>query len=554
MRNIEFSARDKHGMKIKLGDTTVTMMGNVYSVSKSPTMFDLLNEYFKFLATDKPDRLENLATVYESIGAELLSVTPGSPPEEMLRNWAYAIMDNMEYEHMLGWLQRTEHFVLPLGIQLEFNSNIITDALGSREQTYIKDDYIRLAALALISKAMLPAYSMFISTSTTIPHTKIRDYVIFKEINGHRLFQTDAMDKLRAYISKTMEKYVGNRASSNTTSKLEIQVNIAMHGLSLEDLDDVMLAGIFVSKLPTSNITENGSKSNLVTNIHSFIKNTLTFESFTKQKLADKKVADTQKDAEDKTSSLEKYNTVTSKLMLGSIVELNWFYRDLRNVIDKYYPDYKLRITRIEATKNRLLAYPDLEINTAQSTLLAWALTGTIDPRAIPYLEKDTMCGLLGLAAEYLWQIDLKELSLVVSSVGERSQDSLKTLYSTSRIPREIQNELLLHYPYKQRVMNNRRKQRLLDNLAAGYTDPLPEDTATNTPVFNVIKDLTKGIYDTVWNVTCSSEELLEVTSEISKTLTLSRDIKTQLAKLLIHNSKRVIKNKEETTDVSTAS
>lgn len=524
MFTVDTRRKDVH-IIITKDDDKLSFIGNHYRSfmqknDNNLTAFDFLIEYIKFRCSKDPTYDVGLYKLYSSAMDVLGAYSTTEVINKQLQEVMFKIIDHLDYNTIRNWIPTFSGFTVPTAVNVEFDDIIIRDGLGTREQTYVRDDYIGLSSLAVIFKALLPIWSHYIFIRSIDIAYILRDYYVFNLIHEHPVFSSDAFNKLQIYVDTTKEKQLGGGVLSSARSDAT-PMNLAMKGINSEDLSDWLIAGIVIRKLPVSDIVEINSNSNLITNIYGFVKQKLTFTPDVKSRITDKNSDNNAIDDEDKTSTLEQYNTITSNLAPGHIVEINWYYGNVYKICKKFYSDVPIKLVdRFSSNCNVLL---DREISYPQRVLVGWVLKKALDPRAIPYMSKKTLVGMIALAAAVLWKNDHKYLSLLLSGfkrIKSDNDDVIALVEFKSRISKDLKEELIIYYPFHNLMRTT-------------------NDQNTVNPILGAINILSNEIFNNIWVTTGTKDMVIETQGEYSNILHIRHDIKILLVKLIIQLGKK---------------
>lgn len=484
-----------------------TLKFNVVSfMRKSFVKFDVfeeINQYWATLSaesqTDLFNRFKNVKTAFdESWGSNQLSSSLNTAVVELMD---FYDLGNVEY-----WLTYKSNVTFPANQEAEYVVDI--DKRGNREKTYIKSDYRKLVVVSLLFRTMIPVWGEYIARTRHETGTVFKEYYAFQLLNGSKIMECEAMDKLRLYI----EQVVGPDA---------FNINTVMGGISSEDFPVWMLGLVSVRRLCIGDIRGVDQQSNLVTFIWAFITQKVASpENNTATAMKDKSLTNTGGDAENKLSMLERFK-VTQSISIGEVGEINHAVSNYKELAFKLSDSMTVElfnecIATAHLLNNKRLLDP-------QMSIARWVLSPVISPRGLMYLPKETIVNCLGLCQAVLLSKGHYYLGLMVTAYANVNDNeiSLSGVDTRARIPKEMSDEISRYFPYT-KMSGNRKTQLKITNMAIQSIDLLVNDLSS-----------------VEWVMSASPKHIaLYFGQNQTKRIPVIHEIKIEIAKLILEIAK----------------
>lgn len=347
------------------------------------------------------------------------------------------LLDAHNLKDAQHWILFHSGVYLPPNLEKEYNNT--TNSPGSREQTYLKEDYIKLVTLTLILRTMIPVWGEFICRTRQEAGNNFKEYYAFQLICKSQLAYSEAIEKLTTYIEYSIIPDKSKSAS-------------IIGGISTEDFPIWVLGLVLVRRLCLGDISGVNQKATLVTYIYKYITqkvkgNDSNFAGMVKDKIFD----DSGSDGDSNISKLEGYKA-KQEIPAGDIILLEYAMRDTYAVAKKLAPsmDTALLTRALETT----LVLNDNVIYDPQIAILQWVMKPVISPRGILYLCKSTIVRLLALCQSVLIHRGHYAIAGLCTSVVNSNINEIQIsgVDSRARIPKELLEQLFIYYPFTKRV------------------------------------------------------------------------------------------------------
>ena len=179
----------------------------VRNVKEIDRAFSVLNNYVQWRGDEY---IEKLYREYETISNLANDYTIASDAESDAIKAKFTIeltkiIDMLDSNSIYDFISVVQPLEIPAVIKSEFDTTMVTDGVGSRDQTYIEEDYKQLMVLIVIFKAITgPLAQMIFSTDDG--SKKMPDLQMLDMIRQQPIAQGAGFKKLVAYVRSTVEK------------------------------------------------------------------------------------------------------------------------------------------------------------------------------------------------------------------------------------------------------------------------------------------------------------------------------------------------------------
>lgn len=471
----------------------------------NPNQFLLLNAYCDYKGEQfKEELFKRYIKSREGIGYKVYPLP---------RHIVDPIFDMFDIMDIYNFLKSVYKLQAPSVLMDEFDDMIERDGRGTRVQTYTKDDYLELASLVLIIKAVIGPIGEFAYVNRSGLDSVLRDYLLFNFFKYPRVYNSPPMVKLLGLIDKLVN------LPTNTEDVDSIRVIEKL--LSKDEVPIAVTAIVVLQKLPVACVVDDNSDKHIVTKIYNYVNNKLKAPGDVTKTIRKKtELVDSESSTGDKESTIESLRVVTA-ISEGNMIEMDWSIDTIekvlyqlpkknRDIIDQKALQDAIQFTKVFANSN---------VTKQQVNILGFIFKDVIDPRSLDYVTIDSIINLLAIGFAYLWGMGYKTLALLLVSQQDTNKElslSINLTANRSRIPKEMKDTLDELFPYK-RVKN----EEVHENLA--------EETITS---------LTNALFNMKWIHTAKEEYILEVHGDRNPNKILPADLKIQLAKFIIDHER----------------
>lgn len=453
-----------------------------------------MNEYIKVdeILYDSMNRVELMPLPYELVNG---------------------ILGLFNIDEMFHFIKNVYRLQPLKSLREEFDDKIIEDGLGTRVQTYIKDDYLELVSLVQILKTVVGPIGEFGYMNSTELGKVHHHYTLFNFLTQHEVYETRPFQKLLGLVNKVIETI--------SRSEEESAIRIIEKQIPSDELGNWILSVAIIQKVAMAVIIDDTDVKNVITRTYNFVNNKLQNKGDTANSIrAKKSMMDAEVGDSDPESVLEAYRIV-SELPKGIVVELNWaIYYDILKNPKKFDKNIDLEIFKNALVFTERLY--DAKLTKLQIDILGWIFKDVIDPRSLNYVSIESIVGLMALAFSFLWSNGFKDLALLLTAIPNEYDGAVVINITTnrSRLTKELKTELDILYPFKKIIVATTGTREV--NLAEIS-----------------INEVTDEIYKYRWIYSASNEYIMEVNRNTSRNVEVQADLKIRLAELIIFINKR---------------
>lgn len=407
-------------------------------------LFDVLNGYLEYKGEEFQKRLFK---EYEK-AKEILAVSVLNPgieplPTELING----ILDMFDLEDMEAYIKRSGMVGIPDMLKTTYDASIEINDLGSREQTYLRSDYYKLAALINVLRAALPPIGEFATMKQgSIPNSH-KEYILIHFFTQHPIFESEAFVKLHDYIKKLLVIAMRNEQ--------EFAKRVMERNIPKEEYSVFLLGLVIFQKFMLINETLNKNDKNMVTKLYSFISNKIGIKSMNNSASSiyiKNYHPSNMANVYETESTLETYRTPIN-ISLGHIAEFNHVYRDPFDILNHLGCNKKSELAEV-LHYFQTLAIKD--IPKENIIILSWITKEIIDPRAIEYIEMDRIVN--GLAASFIYLIDIEQYELANLLTAHIVNDDKFKIWLKMKHKLTPENKILLEeaFPNMETVRSNK--------------------------------------------------------------------------------------------------
>lgn len=477
--------------------------------------FALLNSYLEYKGSGfQNEYYDKLSKSYQYIN-EVSIFNDLIPLPHFI---VHDILDMFDLDDLFVFLRDVYKINVPSELMDVFDDSIESDGRGTRVQTYLKSDYIKLASLSVIVKSVIGVIGQFAYIKAGDLNTIHKEYILFNFLQSYpRIFHSEAMEKLIGLVEKLIALPTNEK---NTEERAIIEKQ-----LSREELPVSIVATVVIQKIGILALTGDNNDKNIVTKIYNYIKNKLKSNGDVTKTIRDKSPRDGAKDENmDSESPVETYRSLTD-IEQGKLIEYNWALRSV-DVIMRQLPESIRSIINMQDVYNALdfirCFESEIPLTKTQIDLIACLSKPVIDPRCLDRIQIRSILNLMAVNFAYLWALDCKTLALILTSrvYNTEAEDELmlNSVVNKSRISKELKEKLDEIYPYK-RVIN---------------------ETTTANVVVESIDLMAADIFSKSWVPNAYKEYLDVVYGETGSNNIVVPELKILLAEMFIKNEERL--------------
>lgn len=382
---------------------------------------------------------------------------------------------------------------------------------GSREQTYLVEDYWELVFMVLKLRCISPIWGEFNELTSRQSGPTFKDLNAFYLIKQTSIMGSPAMNRLQDYVNKN-------------TKQEGINLRSSIDGIGSDVYQDNLIANTLVRFLAVSSLTRDPADVHLVQVIHKSIRNRLSQNDSHQNAILEKSVPNDNSDSEDSSSRAEIYKN-KPLVAPGEITAIEKSTEYVNDIAARLL--VKNELTKEEIGKlntaldnaEKMVTHP---FEACQIRLIQWTVSPIIPARALLDINKSSIIRLAGIAQFVLEEYGFSDLAGICTARSMNSEGfGQYGSESRAHIPKDLADKLNELYPYYRRNPNKSTLRQ--PNEAAAEIMKLSQELSNHTWYLNL------------------SDETLEATrgSSVNKTYRTGYDIRILLSKAAIYLQER---------------
>jgi len=407
--------------------------------------YELINAYLDYKGNDFKSMLyqtilEGSYAVEETLYNRGLTNPPIKAIEDVIN-----MFDMHDVKHFIKDIYRV---VAPDNLLDSFDPRIESDGLGTRVQTYLKDDYYDLVSITIPIKAvvgLLVKYGDCKDSSIAAIH---KEYVLCGLLANHPIMNYPSILKLTEWCKVLIDLNIQN-TDTEAVTVIEKQ-------LPTSELPRYLLYTVIIQKLSIAAVVTDNRSRNVITRTYNYIINKLKTKANSGKRITSKEpMSDVDSTNGDKESVIEAYRIV-SNITMGTEVEFNWYTEHLNFLCRDlpYEVDHNLLALAIK--KNQ--CFRKMPVAREQVILASYLFKSIIDPRALDYIGIDGIINILSVAFTVYWTHGHKEIAMFINSKQVRSASDVVDINVTPniRIDPVLKDKLNELFPYHKILGKNK--------------------------------------------------------------------------------------------------
>lgn len=365
---LAISIYGKEPLMVELGKAL-----NRRELAKTDNSYDILVRYLNYAKMDD-EYYNGIDRIFSSIVLSDFNSIVQSASE---------LIDRCTKDTTIQEFLKYEDYKAPNNLADKFDEGIIFNREGSREQTYIKQDYIDLVCLSIKAKALSPIIARYIYIHELKINTSSA-MVVYRLINGIK-----SISGMAAYI-KLMDFIIKNVGTSDDDIARVLTKDITSVQFPAYILVAII---IYIGVVGTSDND---------TDTHSIVND--AFRLCKNKTAPTKSIMFNNPDMitdEDGNSAATDTYVSTSQVTLGAIEEIRWSFRDMENILHQVRRVYTIDPTHLLPSndKNHPLHVARAmmiknEIDHVQKALLCWLFFEVMESEWRKLFTRETMADL----------------------------------------------------------------------------------------------------------------------------------------------------------------
>lgn len=490
------------------GDVEIPWDASVIEKTSFTGKFDIFEQLNGYWASQPKAKQDKIFDTYIRIKETFGSVWEHEQLTQRLYDLIAELLSYHELDDVSHYVSFYSNIRIPDTVKAAFIDS--DDNPGTRERTYVKDDYHWLAVMTLALRAMIPVWGEYISRTEEETGTTYKEYYATRLLAKSNIIHTQAWEKLRVFVEHSLP------ADKSMVSAI-------LGGISSEDFPFWILSLVVVRRLTVGDLRGIEPGASLVTFIYKYIgQRAKGHDANFIGAVKEKTLENHSQDGENNLSKLEGCKT-KQEISAGDIV-VQWFYAsNVRAVAEKICPGIDPELLDQSMRSVRVLEGEQLW--KPQIVLCQWVLRSALSPRGLELLEKKSVVDCIGIAQALLWHHGHKELAGLISAVTQTTKNGMSITGTNQRhrIPKELVEEINRHYPFARRAGKQNRPGKVV-----------------NSEAVQSVELVEKMFSEHDWRLTLPPKWVQELTGTSDQRYPVPADIKIKLAQLVLAIAKRV--------------
>lgn len=414
-----------------------------------PDPFNEINNYWKRLPEEQQ---AHIFLLYRQIRDAMDTIFNLRSLQERMTDLTTQLANMHSYEALDHFTRFYSPIIVPNDIGEFFDPNNI-EIIGTREKTYIKEDYRQLILLSIALRPIGVYWGEYINRVESEVDTTWKELTAYYLILKSWIPESEPLQRLEIYVKANVDDQLHTKGIAGFAPAI-------IAGIGIEDYPQWLLALILLKRVVFADIRVSNDGRSIIQPIFGYIKSKLdnpgvSFKGDIRDKDLETDLANTD---EGKLSLFESYKSKID-LPLGEIAYIEHILDNPLKVARQAQPevDDSLVVEILDTSKVLL----DQRINEAQINLMQWTLSNVLPVRIVPHLEKNYVVKALAITSAVLYQRGYQQLAALVTAYqSPRGSGDIRVHNEQVRIPKELSDKMDEYFPYARRVSNKVPKQK----------------------------------------------------------------------------------------------
>lgn len=431
------------------------------------SQYDLVNSFLNYKGIEFK---RDLYRRYEEAEISIVSDITRKELYPLPSNVSDKVLEKFNFTELKDWLKNIYKYKAPTTLKDTFEEYQEAVLGFTKEQTYIKDEYLDLAAFITILKTVLPTIAFYAELREDDLANNQREMILFNFIlRSKNLANSPAVLKLQGMISKIL--------SSPTNTSANDDVRVLEKLISKEQMNMYLLSCVVVDRLFTANVTLDTDDKHIVNKIFGYVNMKLKPNGDVGKTIRDKEgfssIDASDGTGNDKESIVESHKIVSADTS-GSDVEYNHFMRDPTVVMMHLPISIDIPIDNKVTVDNKLLldcmlaskAIVPGMIDDLHFIVMGIVYKKLINPNILRTLEFPIITNMMGISAAYLISLGYHSLGFMMLSKANKNNGdevfSLSLTANRARLSQELKDRIKHYFP-KERDINADTKVNVVE-------------------------------------------------------------------------------------------
>lgn len=380
--------------------------------------FDQINVYFALL--DQPTQASIFAeynNIHNVLRSTNMVLDECEDLIEAIRPHAKKLFSYIDPVKFNNWVWTNLKPVIPASASaVHFDPNTMP---GTRERTYLLEDYRGLIPLAILIRAACPFWFDFAALTRQVLSREHKDMLAYSLIEQSWVARCPAMQRLEEFVDHT----VG--ADRNKPEAI-------LMGIGTDDFVYWALSSLIINRLPIVDVMGYNSATPVVSALYNYVRHRVTTIGSTQPAIKNKFAESSYSTDENNQSFLEGFRNRIA-LTVGQEAQGDYYLeRQIEliragkteewSLLERVAPGIDMALVRDAMASVKVLE--TVRISEEQLIIAAWLFHPYSQVRTVGNLLKDRVIVLLALAQAVLLHYGRNDLAILVTAGYERTDDT----------------------------------------------------------------------------------------------------------------------------------
>lgn len=382
------------------------------------------------------------------------------------------IIEFIDLNFLYNYLNVVKPVKIPERLKDTFDEQTEIDGVGSRDQTYTKQDYRELIPALCMIKFIYPIMEEIMATKEDGMKNLISSQML-DLLKHYEFFNCNGLVKLRKYVNKIV----------SSAPAEDVIVKVLSLYLSDDMIPGYYLVEMLFGKMVFLDLLDDNIE--IVTGIFNDVSTKLKNKGDVANKFRNNnKPRESEDSTTDKGSVAENFRQGTD-VVPGTKIELNYITGDLDLLLAQYNVDFDPEV--IKYAKEQVDKLENVDISITHLNLLSCIIPEAIDCRGLNYLEFEPIKNCLILGYAVLMKLNIPSLAnLLISKRLVKQENEVIEItmgFEKNKVKGYREDELIKIYPI-QKIISERTKSN---------------EQNTEYAIFGWISDMSQEIHSCKW-------------------------------------------------------
>lgn len=383
-----------------------------------------------------------------------------------IRKQLAIIINYIDIEHLYRYTNEISAMVIPDRLPDVFDDQVEIDGIGTRDQTYTKQDYKYLLPTLVMFKFIYPLIEEIMNTleDSKKNFLSIQMLALLKHYD---FYNYEGFIKLRKYVNKIIENI----------PKEDVDIKVLTLNIDKNTIPEYYLGELLFGKIVFLDLLN--PEVEIVTSIFKDINTKLKNKGDASNKFRNNnKPKESEDSTTDKGSVAESFR-MGSDITKGLFVELNYVTEDLNFLMKQFTYDFNMDYIKYAVEEVKKL--DNVDISLIHINLLSQIIKNAIDCRGLNYLEFEQLKNCLVIGYATLMQLNNYPIAnLFLSKRLTKIQDDtfqISVSFEKNKLKGHREDELFKIYPVQKNITERIRKDSIsTEYVITGWVNDISQE------------------------------------------------------------------------------